>query len=69
MRLLAAITSLRRAPVRVGLRVGGMIVPIHGTLLVRVVVLASALLVVPDRLALPRRDGSHALHRDGGGEQ
>lgn len=47
----------------------GAIVLVGAIVLMRVILLASAFLMVPGGHALPRRDSSHALDRDGQGQQ
>jgi hypothetical protein len=46
---------------------GGVIMAIGGAQLMRAAVLAGAILMMPERHALARRDRSHALDRDGQG--
>ena len=66
MSTLAVLAGLR---ILVGMRMRGLIVRGSAIVLVRVILLAGAFLMMPGGHALPRRDRSHALDRDGHGQQ
>jgi len=67
VRLLAVIPLLGIA--RLGMRMRRLSVAVHSGLVVRVVVLARAILVMPHSHALPCGHCRHPLHRDGDGQQ
>lgn len=66
MSTLAVLAGLR---ILVGMRMRGLIVRGSAIVLVRVILLARAVLMMPSGHALPRRDSSHALDRDSQGQQ
>jgi hypothetical protein len=67
VRLFAVITLLGIA--RIGMRMRRLIVAIRAGLVVRVVVLARAIVVMPHSHALRCGNRRHPLHRDGDGQQ
>ena len=66
MSALAVLAGLRTL---VGMRMSALVVLVGAIVLVRVMSLAGAVLMMPGGHALPRRDSSHALDRDGQGQQ
>lgn len=68
MRILVTFLAVLR-PALLRVRMRGVVVAIRAILSVPVTLLAGAILVMSERHALSRRDGSHALDRDGQGQQ